>query len=367
MLIGSTSGSGGGTTGARRARVTGAFFAAGFFAFAFAFAFAFIAGFFADFFAAAFLPPAFAFAFVFAAPFFAFAFFALAMRRTLHEVRLVGELFASATRLRWFCLFFVRALCIVVAGGIACRSPGPEHPAAGRYVGDCPPRGCEHDEGIPEVGWPCPGGLTPECLGLPATPEDDPPPAPQSPPPSAPGLAPPPPPITVADRFPPPPQARFYSHHECPPGRYGCVYSRTVTEDRVTDTVSCPKGGGYTGGHALRRLVATRFELVPTVDPDVPSAGLGIADIRTRINDKLDQFAACLRASTSSLQLDLEIAVAPGGGVISTRTTAHDPQCISDVLATITFPRSQFATRARWHFDFTVEDPNQYVKPLACP
>jgi hypothetical protein len=188
--------------------------------------------------------------------------------------------------------------------------------------------------GRTEIGPACPDGLTPECLGLPATPDEDVGPAG--------GPAPSPGPVPTAP-------AGFYNHQACPPGRYGCVFSRTVTDERVSTRLSCPSPyASYAGGHALRRLAITGLT----------------AEVRRAVVARRDRLEACLRSAPTSVQVDVQLVVDPSGGVLA--SAAGDRPCIGDALADLRVPRASTAALVRVHLDYTVEDPTAYATPLDC-
>jgi hypothetical protein len=212
---------------------------------------------------------------------------------------------APATRLDAICLYVVRALCI--AALIACRSPSPGHPGTGQ-----PPE------------------LTPESLGLPATPEPD----PVRPPPVRPPYS----PVVSA----------FYNHQACPPGRYGCVFSRTVTDERVTTRLDCPSPySSYVGGRSLRHLAVA----------DVSDAAL-----RPTIVRALDGLRRCFGATSE--RVDIELIVGANGTVLAATNTAADALCVHAVVMNLRFTGTQ---QGRFRVDYSVEDPAAHVKPIECP
>lgn len=231
----------------------------------------------------------------------------------------------------------MRALCI--AALIACRSPSPGHPGTGQPGGSA--AGSEAGE------------ITPESLGLPATPEAEPPPAPT--------------PVRQAPGYP-----GFYNHQACPPGRYGCVFSRTVTDERLTSRLDCPSPySSYVGGRALRRLAITRIEVDPpdhdTADTDDTDLVLDRGQLRKPIVQNLRDIEACLRAATASVTIDLRVVINTRGLVVSSVNDASDPRCIDSLVASLRFSRAARSTAARIQLDYTVDDPSAFAKPLDCP
>jgi hypothetical protein len=151
------------------------------------------------------------------------------------------------------------------------------------------------------------------------------------------------------------------------------VFSRTVTEERVTTRLTCPANySSYLGTHILRRLVASGFDT--TSDPSHPTDDDSIADerleldrVRRPVTHEIELLEACFRSSITTVRADVDAVIGPAGRVLAVSNNAPDSQCVTDILTAIVFPRARIATRARWHFDYYIEDPNLYVKPLDCP
>jgi hypothetical protein len=217
--------------------------------------------------------------------------------------------------------------------------------------------------------------LTPESLGLPANPEE---PGPAvtyhgTPP------APPAQPTTLADVLAPAPNSGFYNHQECPPGRRGCVLSRTVTDDRVTTQLRCPQGASYQGRALVLRRLEIKDLVIEAVDMDVnhePDAPLTRGQVRAPLERMENQLRACFHASKTNAQLSMHVVVIPHGGFYVLEVTGKKParvetaeaaDCVIETIRGLGyFASAPTTTRARWRFEYTVLDPAAYVKPLDC-
>jgi hypothetical protein len=151
------------------------------------------------------------------------------------------------------------------------------------------------------------------------------------------------------------------------------VVSRTVTQERVTGKLTCPDGASYGGSHALRRL-AIKDLVVEAVDTDfnhAPDAPLTRSQVRVPLSGIRDHVRRCLGSTSSTLEM--RALIIPAGAAFAldvTNKTQIAPDvatCVIDTIRNLAdFPRADTATRARWRFEYTVEDPMAYVKPLDC-
>jgi hypothetical protein len=129
------------------------------------------------------------------------------------------------------------------------------------------------------------------------------------------------------------------------------VFSRTVTDERVTSELSCPAGySSYTGSRALRRLTL---------------AGLP-AELRRPILARRDRIEACFAATTTTVGIDLQLAMQPSGTLAVSDSSVAELSCVRDALADLRAPRTTTSRLARVHLDYTVEDPHVYATPLDC-
>lgn len=174
------------------------------------------------------------------------------------------------------------------------------------------------------MDWPCPDG-TQECLGLPATPEEDvigegtggrPLPAP------APLLAP------------------------------GCPATPWWGSQLRATGFAVFVGGGR----------------APAIDADASLRdevdGLLPEELHGPVIHSLDRFYACLCAPAASLQIEVRIVIGVNGRMQTADSNAPDPACVRDALARIAFPRRDSPTFARFRLEYTVKTTHQNA-PLA--
>lgn len=184
--------------------------------------------------------------------------------------------------------------------------------------------------------------LTLESLGLSGTPEEEaarPVPAPPAAPPAE--------------------QPGFYNHQACPPGRHGCVFSRTVTDERVTTRLDCPAPhGSLVGGYSPRRLVVGQLTIEAA---DSLHRGRVVHPIHARVADLRSCFGV------TGERASVRIVISSRGHVIAVDTDATNAACVSAALGSLAFPSARGSTVAHWRLDYSAEDPRAHAMPIHCP
>ncbi|HEX5059423.1 MAG TPA: hypothetical protein VFV99_08695 [Kofleriaceae bacterium] len=176
------------------------------------------------------------------------------------------------------------------------------------------------------MDWPCPGG-TQDCLGFPATPDDE--------------------PIGEGPGGTPLPDV---DDDLTGPHRPGSPVQAS----------GCPATPWWGGN-----LRATGFAVfvgggrAPAIDADASLRGevdgLLPEELHAPVIHSLDRLYACLCAPTTSVRIDVRIVINPTGRTLSVDSNAPDRACMRDALARIAFPRRDSPTFARFRLEYTVK------------
>jgi hypothetical protein len=149
---------------------------------------------------------------------------------------------------------------------------------------------------------------------------------------------------------PPPRPGEVYAHFESPPGRYGCVATRTIARGEVTTTLSCPAPyASYRSVVALELLEIDHLETAGDLDRQQLYRDLHAAEARLK---------ACFATAADAV---VHGVVRGGGHAIATvdGVDAGVAACLVDVLASAEIRGRVGEFSCRLHY--TVRDPAPYM------